>query len=61
MANSTIRDKTPYFELPNTSAQKEIIKGPKKSANFPKISKNPKYSLDSFLGTILPNWDRESA
>ena len=30
-----------------------MIRGPKKSANFPNISKNPKYSLDSFFGDQL--------
>ncbi len=42
------------MDVPNTKAQKATISGPKKSANFPNISKKPKYSLASSLGISFP-------
>ena len=53
-AKRRIRDSTPYLELWKKYAQKEMISGPKKSANLPNTSKKPKYSLDSSFGMIFP-------
>ena len=55
MINKTTNDSTPTLELPSTKAQKDKMSGPKKSANLPKMSKNPKYSLASFFGISFPH------
>ena len=49
-----IKARIPYLEVPKKLAENAIRSGPKKSANLPKISKNPKYSFDSCFGTNLP-------
>ena len=61
MIKSTTKDSTPTLELPKANAQKDKMSGPKKSANLPKISKNPKYSLASFFGMSFPKWERDKA
>ena len=52
--NSSIRHKAPKEDLPVRPPIRAYRNGPTTVANLPKISKNPKYSLDSFLGTSFP-------
>ena len=59
MINKIISARIPYREVLKKMAVTDRINGPKKSANLPKISKKPKYSLDSFFGTILPKYERD--